>query len=215
MDLKQPISPSSLGSRSRDVVYPTKDTINLVGVDSTRARKATEVGLFLVVLVLIGIFAKFAVVDPLAGGMRSSADLSQAEAQLAQLTSDNADYAEVNREYAQYVVTGLTDEERNLADRDGMLDLLETTVMTAGYPSSVKIVDNTATVSLLGVDLDQVSRLVLSLNDNDRVAYVTVSTARGETDAGNSATVVITFKGALDDAGADAPADADGNGEVR
>lgn len=216
--MKRSFSLSSFGSGSRGSAYPTKETINLVDIDSTGARWVTQIALFLVLLALVGIFTKFAVIDPLAVGMKSSADLVQAETELAQLKADNADYAEVNKQYARYVVTGLTDEERSLTDRDTMLDLLETTVMNVGYPASLKVVGNTATVTLLGVDLDQVSQLVVLLREDSRVAYVTVSTAQGETDVSTSATIVITFRDALDTTAQDpqdTTARADTSGEGR
>ncbi len=197
MDLKQPLSLPSMKSVQK-ATYPTKTTINMMRAQKDRFSRVTQVALFAVLLVLVGLFAKFAVIDPLAGSMGSSAQLAAAEEQLAQLKSENAHYAEVNEEYSRYVVTGLTEDERNLADRGSVLDLLESKVMGGGFPSSIKVVGNAATVTLLGVNLDEVARLVEDLKNDDSVAYVTVSTAQGETDASTSATIQISFKGALD-----------------
>lgn len=198
VDLKQPISLKS-GANSKKTVYPSKTTINLVNADTARGNLVLQVALFLVVLALIGIFAKFAVVDPLAGALDSSSQVAVAQAQLDELTAANADYAELNQKYARYVVTGLTEEELSLADRDTVLDLLEQKVVNVGYLSSLKVAGNTATVTCLGVPLDQISRLVESLETDERVSHVTVSTAQGENDAGTSATIEITFKGAVDE----------------
>lgn len=206
MDLKQPISLASIGAGKKKISYPTKTVINLVDVGGARIGHTSQIGLFLVLLVLVGLFAKFAVIDPLASGMNSSAQLAAAETQLAQLKEENANYAELNEQYARYVVTGLTDDEQNLTIRGTILDLIETQVMSVGYLASVKVVGNTATVTSLGADLNQVSQLVETLKDDNRVAYVTVSTAQGETDASTSATIQIAFKGALD-----ASSDGEGN----
>lgn len=206
MDLKQPLSFKSAG-KNKKVVYPTKTTINLMSGEQARTSLITQIVLFVVVLALIGIFAKFAVVDPLAGSMAGSADVAAAQGQLDALKTENASYAELNKQYARYVVTGLTEEELNLVSRNTVLALLQEKVLDVGYLSSLKVVGNVATVTCLGADLNVVSKMVESLETDERVAHVTVSTAQGETDAGTSATIQIAFKGALDEAGDAAVAD--------
>lgn len=197
MDLKQPVSLSP-GKRPSKVAYPTKTTINLVNADQKRGNLVTQLGLFLIFLVLVGVFAKFAVVDPLASGMASSAEVDAAKAQLDALKAENANHAELNEKYERYVVAGLTEEEQNLASRDMVLDLLEEKVMNVGFLSSLKVTGNTAVVTCLGADLNEVSKLVEDLETDERVAHVTVSTAQGENDSGTSATIQLSFKGAFD-----------------
>lgn len=219
MDLHQPLSlKNAAGKRGP---YPTKTSINLVSADAAHGNVLTQVALFVIAMVLIGIFAKFAVIDPLAGSLDSSAQVDAAKGQLAALKAENADFAEVNKQYERYVATGLTDEEQNLADRDGIINLLETKVMGVGYLSSLDVAGNTATVTCLGASLDEVSSLVESLEADGRVSHVTVSTAQGDTDVTASATIQITFVGALDGgdgadggtAGGSAVGSASGQGE--
>ena len=156
-------------------------------------------GLFAITLVLIGVFAKFAVIDPLASGMDSSAEVAAAQAQLDELQAANENYAALNEKYARYVVTGLTEEEANLANRNAVLDLIRSNLMSVGYLSSVKVVGNTVTATCLGAELTEVSRLVERLEADSRVSHVTVSTAQGKDNAATSATIEVTLKGALDD----------------
>ena len=92
----------------------------------------------------------------------------------------------------------LTDDELSLADRNALLDLIRSNLMSVGYLSSVKVVGNTVTATCLGVDLTEVSRLVERLESDSRVSHVTVSTAQGKDDAGTSATIEVTLKDALD-----------------
>lgn len=213
MDLHQPLSlKNAAGKRGP---YPTKTSINLVSADAAHGNVLTQVALFVIAMVLIGIFAKFAVIDPLAGSLDSSAQVDAAKGQLAALKAENADFAEVNKQYERYVATGLTDEEQNLADRDGIINLLETKVMGVGYLSSLDVAGNTATVTCLGASL------VESLEADGRVSHVTVSTAQSDTDVTASATIQITFVGALDGgdgadggtAGGSAVGSASGQGE--
>lgn len=195
MNLKQDVSLGSL-KRGKTPTYPTKTSINLVDTERTRGNLMVQLALFVIALVLIGIFAKFAVVDPLASSMASSNDVAAAQARLDALTAENADYAELNAQYDRYVVPGLTSEEQDLTDRDTVLDLLQQKVMDVGYLSSLRVVGNTATVTCLGADLNQISALVENLETDKRVSHVTVSTAQGVNDSSTSATIQIVFKGA-------------------
>ena len=197
MDLKQEVSLSAL-KRGKAPAYPVKTSINLVDTQQQRGNLLAQLGLFTIALVLIGVFAKFAVVDPLAASAASSNEVSAAQARLDVLAAENADYAELNAQYDRYVVPGLSEEEQNLVDRDVVLNLLQQKVMGVGHLSSLRMEKNTATVTCLGADLNEVSTLVESLESDQRVAHVTVSTAQGENDSSTSATIQIVFAGPLD-----------------
>ena len=197
MDLKQEVSLSEL-KRGKAPAYPVKTSINLVDTQQQRGNLLAQLGLFAIALVLIGVFAKFAVVDPLAASAASSNEVSAAQARLDVLAAENADYAELNAQYDRYVVPGLSEEEQNLVDRDVVLNLLQQKVMGVGHLSSLRMEKNTATVTCLGADLNEVSALVESLESDQRVAHVTVSTAQGENDSSTSATIQIVFAGPLD-----------------
>lgn len=212
MDLKQEVSLGSL-KRGKAPAYPTKTSINLVDTEQARGNLVVQLALFAIALVLIGIFAKFAVVDPLASSMESGNEVSAAQARLDALIAENADYEELNAQYDRYVVPGLSEQEQNLVDRDTVLDLLQQKVMSVGYLDSLRVVSNTVTATCLGVDLSRVSSLVESLESDERVAHVTVSTAQGENDSGTSATIQIVFKGPLEtEAEASAEGEGAGNG---
>ena len=197
MDLKQEVSLSAL-KRGKAPAHPVKTSINLVDTQQQRGNLLAQLGLFAIALVLIGVFAKFAVVDPLAASAASSNEVSAAQARLDVLAAENADYAELNAQYDRYVVPGLSEEEQNLVDRDVVLNLLQQKVMGVGHLSSLRMEKNTATVTCLGADLNEVSALVESLESDQRVAHVTVSTGQGENDSSTSATIQIVFAGPLD-----------------
>ena len=146
MDLKQEVSLSAL-KRGKAPAYPVKTSINLVDTQQQRGNLLAQLGLFTIALVLIGVFAKFAVVDPLAASAASSNEVSAAQARLDVLAAENADYAELNAQYDRYVVPGLSEEEQNLVDRDVVLNLLQQKVMGVGHLSSLRMEKNTATVT--------------------------------------------------------------------
>ncbi len=200
MDMKKEIS---FGGGKKKVVYPTKTHVNLVKAEVSKRTTALEVGLFVVFVVLLAIAAKFAVVDPLMSASASTSELSQAQKQLDELKTANADYSELTDKYARYVVAGMTEEELGLANRDEIIDLLKTKVMNATYLSSVKVSKNTITIVCAGVGLQDVSGLVQSLETDKRVSHVTVSTAQSKDNQGSSATIEVTLKSPTADAAAD------------
>lgn len=193
MDLQKNIS---IGSSRKDD-YPTKTEINLMKAEVTRGSNVVTVLLFLVFLALLAIFVKFAVVDPLSEGANSSRQVADARTHLDELKAENESYPELAKEYSKYVVTGLTEDEANLADRNELIDLLSDTVMGAAHLSSVKVSGNSVVVTCVGVGLQDISELVQELEQDDRVAYVTVSTAQEKGEASSSATVQIELRGSL------------------
>ncbi|WP_180995317.1 hypothetical protein [Raoultibacter timonensis] len=193
MDLQKEISFKG----AKKVDYPVKTDINLMKVEVARGNTVVNVLLFLVFLVLLALFVKFAVLDPLSAGSQSNQQLANARAQLDALTAENESYTELSQEYSKYVVTGLTEEEMDLSDRNELIDLLSDTVMRATYLSSVKVVGNSVAVTCVGVGLQDVSGLVQELEQDERVAYVTVSTAQEKDEAASSATIQIVLRGSL------------------
>ena len=193
MDLQKEISFKG----AKKVDYPVKTDINLMKAEVARGNTVVNVLLFLVFLVLLALFVKFAVLDPLSAGSQSNQQLANARAQLDALTAENESYTELSQEYSKYVVTGLTEEEMDLSDRNELIDLLSDTVMRATYLSSVKVVGNSVAVTCVGVGLQDVSGLVQELEQDERVAYVTVSTAQEKDEAASSATIQIVLRGSL------------------
>ena len=76
MKLNEPIGFGSKPGASKQGPFPEKTTINLVGAETTRGSLLTQIALFAIVLALAGIFAKFAVIDPLASGLDSNSEVA-------------------------------------------------------------------------------------------------------------------------------------------
>lgn len=186
----------ALSFGSKKDAYPTKTHINLIQGEAKRVSTLTEVLLFILLVVLIGIFAKFAVVDPLSSGMESSRQVSNLQAQLHELQAANASKEGLVQEYSKYVVKGLTAEEQARTNRNDIIELLRSKVMSFGSLSSLKVSDNEVLATCADISLNEVSSLVQGLENDDRVSYVTVSTAQGTEAKGTSATISITMKSA-------------------
>ncbi|MEG2201982.1 MAG: hypothetical protein RRX94_07270 [Raoultibacter sp.] len=191
MNLKKDIS------FKKKPTYPTKRTINLIEQAAPRVNRKIEIGLFVVTLIVIAIFAKFLVVDPLSSTVQSTADLQEATAYLEQLKEQADTLKKESADHDRYVVVGKTEEELNLADRGAVFELLGTKIAGAAYLQSVKATGNTITVTCLGLGLQDVSKLVADLEKDERVSYVTVSTTSTPDKKQSSATIEILLRGAV------------------
>ena len=182
--------------RSKKPVYPTKTTINLAVDDKGENKLARNLVLFAVALVLIALFAKFAVVDVMAAASAASGKVAAAQSQLSALEAANADYDELQERYAAFTVNSLSDVEKALADRGAILDLLQGTVANMAELQSVNVTGNTVMLQFANTSLQDVSRVVASLEGSDLVANVSMSTAKTDRNDEVVSTITVTLAGA-------------------
>lgn len=180
--------------RSKKPVYPTKTTINLAE-DDQRGNNTRSFVLFVVALVAIALFAKFAVIDVMGAANASLAKVTTAQSQLSALEEANADYPELQERYAAFAVNSLSDEERALADRGAILELLQGTVANMAELQSVSVTGNTLMLQFANTSLEDVSRVVASLESSDLVANVSMSTAKTDRNDEVVSTITVTLKG--------------------
>ena len=172
--------------------YPTKTTINLVQSEGASGSLAARIISVLAVIALVCIFGKFLVADPLSQMFASTRQVEAARAELSELTAKNADYTELQEKYAHYIVSDLTDEESVMVDRDTVVNMIQTTLSSGGTLTAVTVSNNVLTATIGTDDLATISRIVSTLESNELVAHVTVSTAQG-TDTALTGTVQVTF----------------------
>lgn len=180
--------------RNKKPVYPTKTTINLAE-DDQRGNNKRSVALFVVALIIIALFAKFAVIDVMGAANASLAKVATAQSQLSALEEANANYPELQERYAAFAVNSLSDEERALADRGAILELLQGTVANMAELQSVSVTGNTLMLQFANTSLEDVSRVVASLENSDLVANVSMSTAKTDRNDEVVSTITVTLKG--------------------
>lgn len=176
------------------LVYPTKKSINLVQDDGKSRSTIASILLFLVFLGVLGIFTKFAVIDPLASSAESGNELAAAQTELAQLKKANADYAELSEQYSRYVVADLLEDEADLLDRAEVVDFIQSKIIGSTLVSSVQVQGNIVAVTCVGLDLAGVSDLVASIKEDDRVLFVSVPTVQDQEGKTSTATMEITLQ---------------------
>ena len=189
----------TFGKKKGETNYPTKTYINLVQ-DNTEANNRRTVLLFLLFLVCLGIFVKFAVIDQLAKISRAEAADLTVEAQVMAARQTNSEYDDVKKEYDEVTAWYMTDEEKMEVDKSAVFRMLESDMAPYVGIQSVQIAGNTIVVQTDVTNLQVVSRVLSALQNDSRNGFVTVTTASAskDTDTTNNdvtATVVITYGG--------------------
>lgn len=159
--------------------YPTKQTINLAYREWVFSRPKTIVPV-LIILVLIGVFSKFAVFDLITKVRQEQEILVATEVELKQLQADNANSEILIKEYKQYSYSSFSPEEKMLVDRMEVLVLIEQHLMTMAQVSSISIMENTVTLNFSNLTLQEASDLIIDLNSCPIVQDVFVYTAASQ-----------------------------------
>ena len=179
---------------SKGSQYPNKTSINLVVTDdSTQFTPRTAVMLVLVLL-FAAVFCKFAVIDVMGAASQAESRVSAAQAQLSTLQAANADYNEVQAEYDKIGVSGLSEDERALADRGDVIELIENTASQLGSLQAVRVSGNTMELQFSDRTLHDVSRLMQVLESKDIVAGVSVSMAKTDEKTDVVSVVTVTLQ---------------------
>lgn len=179
---------------SKGSQYPSKTSINLVVTDdSTQFTPRTAVMLVLVLL-FAAVFCKFAVIDVMGAASQAESRVSAAQVQLSTLQAANADYNEVQAEYDKIGVSGLSEDERALADRGDVIELIENTASQLGSLQAVRVSGNTMELQFSDRTLHDVSRLMQVLESKDIVAGVSVSMAKTDEKTDVVSVVTVTLQ---------------------
>ena len=179
---------------SKGSQYPSKTSINLaMADDSTQFTPRTAVMLVLVLLFAV-VFCKFAVIDVMGAASQAESRVSAAQSQLSALQAANADYNEVQAAYDKIGVSGLSADERALADRGDVIELIEKTASQLGSLQAVRVSGNTMELQFSDRSLHDVSRLMQVLESKDIVAGVSVSMAKTDEKTDVVSVVTVTLQ---------------------
>lgn len=215
MNLNQEISFNALRNRSNGAVapgaMPTKRTINLAQTAAVRENRVALLVAFAAVVLLILIGAKYLVVNPLANSYGAQADVLAAQSELDRLRQSNQDYEAVQQDYSKYVLEGITEEETSTVDRSVVLSLVDDYLFQVGSLRNLSLSGNELTATVVDASMSEVSSAVKKIQADDRVQYVTVSTAQNKESSTSvtTATIVITFASLSQNADASAAQEAD------
>lgn len=150
--------------------------------------------LVFVVVGKFGILDRYDKVDQARSAMQEQQDLYNA------LLIANAEYNDVLLEFNKYSFGAMTDEERAVADRGEVLDLIEGYLVSAARIEKVSLTANELNVEMSGINLEKASSLMNNLMTDELVKNVTVSNANTKEDESNSGENAVNNSGVAQDA---------------
>ena len=171
---------------------PSKTTMNLYQhavEEGSRNVRATVLTAILVVLG-VGAFAKFGVIDQLARVDVAQAQLASTQSQLTELETKLADYDAIEEEFEGYSA----DYVSSMVDLADVLDLTENYVMPYATVTNLTLTDNVLTLTFTNVTLEMVGSIAAGVGSYPLVDSVSVSTATTSPDSnGVTANMTVTF----------------------
>ena len=176
---------------TKQTKYPTKTTINMAACGRTEAAGRTLVIGMAVIAVLVLLVVKFCVFDQYARLSRAEADYNSVYQKNQELTEKVKNYDDIILEYRACSMSFISDEnDENFVgvDRKDVLDLIETVMMKRGQVVSVEIYDDTAKVSMKGMNLKEISAMIKSLKTSPVISDAQLNIA--QTDENREASVL-------------------------
>ena len=161
------------------VQYPSKKTMNFVHHQSGINLKKLIPALVLV-LIIGALFAKFAILDPLAKRDVALGELTDKQTQLALINGKLTGYEELAQQYGRYSYGWMNETEVNMVSRMDVLQLVEQEIATKAIIDNMAVNNNVLTLNIHGITLEQASTMVRSLEERGLVESAAVYNAVAE-----------------------------------
>ena len=165
--------------KKNTVQLPSKKTMNFVHHQSGINLKKLIPALVLV-LIIGALFAKFAILDPLAKRDVALGELTDKQTQLALINGKLTGYEELAQQYGRYSYGWMNETEVNMVSRMDVLQLVEQEIATKAIIDNMAVNNNVLTLNIHGITLEQASTMVRSLEDRGLVESAAVYNAVAE-----------------------------------
>ncbi len=160
---------------------PEKKEMNLYvrQITDNSLRRVLPFAIFLVIV--IGIFGKFAVVDRLVELSEKNRKYEETTAIISDLSLQLKDYDSVEEKYIRYTEHYKTDEENVLLKREKILKVIDKASSNLATVESISITDNVVLARIVSKNLDDIRKLKTKLENSPFVSLVNVYNAdRGD-----------------------------------
>lgn len=156
--------------------YPSKTTINLAMRDTSKTDYKKRVPMFLLIGLLVIVFAKLGVSDMLTKMLDREGEAIGAEQLLQTTQLLLLDYDKVEEEYQNYNLEKMT-MGTSLVSTMESLELAERYLLPAAKVSNFAVQGDVITVTLSSVNLDSISTIYNELKSDEKIRDVRVYTA--------------------------------------
>lgn len=170
-----------------------EDNINLIIKEKTKLPVGkTVIGLVLV-LAAVFAFSKFLVIDRFAKADALDGQARALEARNDELQEYLVDYDEIAAKYAKYSVSWMSESEQSLVERSKILKVVDEELMPKCTVLNLSISGNTASTNITDCSLDDVSKLVESIQARPEIRNVLMRSASTDDSTGDLNIAVIVF----------------------
>ena len=147
-----------------------------------------------IILVVVGLFSKFAIFDQLAKKNAALDARNSSQAILAGQKIGMASYKELKEEYDRYSEARMNENERYLVDRIQVFDMIRDEVMPECIVDSVSLHNNELTLGISGLTLMEVSELTEHLKELEIVTQVELRNAYSQDSDIASMSIIIKLQ---------------------
>ena len=177
-----------------------KQSMNLAVFEKKQVNPVRIVVTVLVLVLVFVVVGKFGIVDRYEKVDQARSAMQEQQDLYNALLIANAEYNDVLLEFNKYSFGAMTDEERAVADRGEVLDLIEGYLVSAARIEKVSLTANELNVEMSGINLEKASSLMNNLMTDELVKNVTVSNANTKEDESNSGENAVNNSGVAQDA---------------
>lgn len=161
------------------VAVPTKKTMNFVHHQSSFNPKKV-IPAVLIIVIVVAIFAKFGIMDPLAKKTEAYTQLALKQEQLTAINTKLSGYDDLAMEYGRYSYGWMNETEVNMVSRMDVLNLMEQEIASQAVIDNMAVNNNVLTLNIHGITLDKASAMVKRLEVSPLVKSATVYNAVAE-----------------------------------
>lgn len=178
------------------VVYPSKTSINFIS-DSTKRNNRIALITFIVFLLFLGLFVKFAIVDQIAKVSKAESEYNTYASQIETYKKELENYSEIKAEYDEKVGVFLNDEEKSYGDRMAILKMIDQDVKAYVTVKSINISSNTIRITTDVSSMSTISDVVKVLLNDERNYSVNVKTTKADQDTDDlvTADIIVVYGG--------------------
>ena len=193
--------------------FPSKKTLNLVKKERNKNASTLTILAFVLAMLLIGVFAKYGVIDLYAKNAAIEAQVASNKMQLQQLQKLNEDYETVRLEYYRLFSSVDTGAAIDIMD---VLDLVDTSVLKFAGVASATLQDNVLALELTNASLSDAAKIMETLKQSSMVyaviPHMAVAPSTNKALSTVSMTVALLAPGETEPPSEDAAGDADVEG---
>ena len=156
---------------------PVKRTINLAGIGEKPIKASIAIPAIILIILAAAVLSKFFVYDRLRAVSAAEKEANAVRIELNDTYARMNDFGELSERYAHFTYSDMTEDELNRADRVAVVTMIEEVIQPRAELNSWSLTGNQVSLAITGRDLEEVTRLVNLIEEQEWVSYCTVSNA--------------------------------------